>query len=218
VGLISGPVFTLDATKRLHVFAGIGYSALRWRFFSAGPTAGASLELDDAGPLKSLTARWNYSFVGSAFSERDATLVEVFPRFIVDDVGIKGSTAVVIPFWRYTGVFGSGSPADDPRNQPFPSRGHQVGIRADYFVPVLRNVSVGVFAVYEYRHYYEAIPGETKNRRDHYFAPGVQFIAASLIADRLDLVGSYTYELRSSNDGIQNYSNHLLSLRWVWRF
>jgi len=124
----------------------------------------------------------------------------------------------VIPYWRYTGVFGSGSPTEDPRNQPFPARGHQFGIRADYFIPVLRRVSVGVFATYEYRHYYEAIPGETKNRRDHYLAPGAQFIASSLFAERLDLVGSYTYELRVSNDGFQNYNNHVLSLRWVWRF
>ena len=93
-----------------------------------------------------------------------------------------------------------------------------LGIRADYFVPVLRRLSLGVFATYEYRHYYEAIPGDIKNRRDPYFAPGAQFIAASVFADRLDLVGSYTYELRGSNDGFQNYGNHVLSLRWVWRF
>jgi hypothetical protein len=218
VALASGPVVPLGSAGRLYTFAGVGYSAVRWRFFAAGPTAGLSWELDDAGPLKSVTARWNYSFVGNAFSQRDSTQFEIFPRFIVDDLALKGSTAILIPYFRYSGVFGSGSPTDDPRNQPFPARGFQAGTRGDFFVPVLRNVSVGVFAIYEYRHYYEAIPGETKNRRDHYFAPGAQFIIASAFLDQIDLVGSYTYELRVSNDGVQNYSNHLLTLRFVRRF
>src|SRR5262249_37071686 len=100
VALASGPVFPLGSSGRLYPFAGVGYAAVRWRFFAAGPAAGLSWELDDAGPLKSVTARWNYSFVGGAFSQRDATQFEIFPRFIVDDLALRGSSAIVIPYFR----------------------------------------------------------------------------------------------------------------------
>jgi hypothetical protein len=214
----TGPVFALGETMRFHPFLGMSYTVVRRRTFATEPSAGATIELDDFGPLRSVTARWGYVFVGRAFSERDATFVEVYPRLIVSDLGLKGSTAVVIPFWRYTGVFGSGSPGDDPRNTPFPARQHQFGVRGDYFIPVLQRVTLGLFATAEYRHYFERIPGETKNRRDFVIAPGAQFILTSLFVDQLDVVGSYTFEWRHSNDGLQNYNNHSLSLRWIWRF
>jgi hypothetical protein len=217
-GFRTGPVIPLRATLRVHPFVGMAYTAVRWRTFSGEPTAGLTVELDDAGPLKSITARWAYVFVGSAFSNRDATTVEVFPRFIFADLGLKRSTAVIIPYWRYTGVFGSGLPTDDPFNAPFPARQHQLGVRADYYIPLFRQVTLGLFATYEYRHYFERIPGDSKNRRDHVFGPGAQIIITSLFVDQLDVVGSYSYELRNSNDGLQNYNNHALNLRWIWRF
>jgi hypothetical protein len=217
-GFRTGPVFPLMPTVRIHPFVGMSYTAVRWRTFSGEPTAGVTLDLDDAGPLKSITARWSYILVGSAFSNRDATSVEVFPRFVFTDLGMQRAATVVVPYWRYTGVFGSGLPSDDPFNAPFPARQHQFGLRADHFIPIVQKVTLGIFASYEYRHYFERIPGDTKNRRDHVFAPGVQLIVTSLFLEGFDLIGSYNYELRSSNDGLQNYNNHSLSMRWIWRF
>jgi hypothetical protein len=214
----TGPVFQIGEGMRAHPFVGITYNVVRRRTFSTDAFAGGTLEFDELGPLKSITARWGYVFVGRGFSDRDATFVEVYPRLIFRDLALKGSTTLVIPYWRYTGVFGSGAPTDDPANAPFPARQHQLGVRGDFFYPIWPKVTVGVFGTYEYRHYFERIPGDTKNRRDHVFAPGAQLILSSLFVDQLDVVGSYTFEHRVSNDGLQNYNNHALNLRWIWRF
>ena len=169
-------------------------------------------------PLKSISARWGYQFVGEDFSTRDGTFVEVSPRFVVNALLIERSIAVLTPYWRYNGVFGDGPPGLDPRSEPFPARYHQLGVRGDYFVPVIANITFGIGAIYEYRHYYETVTDKSKNRRDHVISPTAQFIVSGLVQGQADLIFSYTFEHRTSNDRTQLYDNHTAGAKILWRF
>jgi len=217
VGGRTGPVIEIVDGLRLNPFVGMAYTVLRRRTYNTEPTAGMVLETDNTGPLKSVTVRWGYNFVGRGFSDRDGTFVEVYPNFEFRNLVIDRSLAAFTPYWRYNGVFGSGAPTDDNRNQPFPTRQHQLGARADYYVPVTEWLTAGLNFTYEYRHYFERIPLEGKNRRDHVYAPGAQLIFGSFVDNRLDVIASYLFEYRHSNDGTALYQNHTAAIRLLWR-
>lgn len=217
-GARSGPVFDLGEGLRIHAFIGGSYAWLSRRTFFTEATAGVTIEIEREHPLKTVSIRWGYDIVGEDFSTRDATFVEVTPRFVFNNVGVERSIAVVSPYWRYNGVFGSGPPGIDPRNEPFPSRYHQLGVRADLFVPVFANVTLGIGAIYEYRHYFETEIDKSKNRRDHVVSPSAQLIVAGLVGGRADLIFSYSFEHRGSNDRTQLYDNHTAGAKVLWRF
>jgi hypothetical protein len=214
----SGPVIDLRDDLHVHFFAGGGYSWLTRRTFYGEATAGMNVEFDIFSPLRDLTVRWGYDFVGRTFSSRDATFVEVSSRFQFPDLMMKKAIGIVVPYWRYSGVFGSGSPAFDSRSEPFPARSHQFGARADYFFPVFEWLTVDANFTYEYRYYFETVTDKSKNRRDQLFVPGVQAIVPGLIDGRADILIHYAYEYRSTNDGPQRYQNHIGGLRLLWRF
>lgn len=214
----AGPLFDLSEGYRLHAYIGGTYSWLTRRTFYTEGTAGATLEVEGETPLKSVAVRWGYQFVSEYFSTRDGTFVEVSPRFVMNALLVERSIAVVTPYWRYNGVFGSGPPGVDPRSEPFPARYHQLGIRADFFVPVYENVTFGIGAIYEYRHYFETVSDKSKNRRDHVVSPSAQIIVAGLLKGQADLIFSYTFEHRSSNDASQLYDNHTAGAKILWRF
>lgn len=214
----AGPVFDLSEGYRIHAFIGGSYAWLTRRTFYTEGTAGATLEIETQSPLKSVSVRWGYQLVGEDFSTRDGTFVEVSPRFVANALLFERSIAVVTPYWRYNGVFGSGPPGVDPRNEPFPARYHQLGIRGDYFVPLFANVTFGIGAIYEYRHYFETVTDKSKNRRDHVVSPSAQIIVAGLIKGQADFIFSYSFEHRSSNDSAQLYDNHTAGAKILWRF
>ncbi len=217
IGGRTGPVFDLDEGVRLHVFAGASYAWLKGRSFYGEASTGATLEFDDLGPLRSVTARFGYDNVGKHISSRDALFVEVAPRFLFANLGYAGATGWVGPYWRYNGVLGSGAPGLDQRTELFPSRSHQLGIRADYFMPIVSELTIGLSLAYEYRHFYESVIGDTRNRRDHLVSPGIQAIISGFGDERLGIVVNYGFEHRFSNDGFQIYSNHAAGVRFVWK-
>ncbi len=217
VGARTGPLIELAQGLRVNPFIGFYYSWLTRRTYSGEPTAGVVLETELTGPLKSVAARGGYQLIGRSFSERDGTFAEIIANFEWRNLGFERSLFGFSPYWRYSGVFGSGALTETPFNQPFPARQHQLGARADYFVPVLSWLVVNVNFTYEYRHYFEQIPEERKNRRDHLYAPGTQIVFGSFAGNSLDVIASYQFEYRHSNDGTQRYMNHVAGLRFLWR-
>jgi hypothetical protein len=213
----TGPVLPFSNLRRVHFFVGGSYNMLDGRTFFTEPTAGLNFEFDDLGPFRGVTVRWGYQLLGRHLTSRDGTFVEIYPRFVFSDVAFKGSTLTVVPFWRYNGVVGSGQPVE-PFGLPFPSRLHQLGVRADYVVTLFPHFAVGVNGSYEYRHYFEQFTAETHHRRDHVVVPGGQLILFGLAGNRFDLIASYNFEHRTSNDGVARYNNHIAGLRGQWRF
>lgn len=217
IGGRAGPVIDLADNLRVQVYAGGSYAWVARRTFFGEATAGAIFEFDLLGPLRDLQVRWGYDFVGTAYSTRDATFVEVSPRFQFQNVVFDRTLTILTPYWRYNGVFGSGPPGFDPRNLPYPTRSHQIGLRADYFVQFASWLAVDFTINYEYRHFFEHVSDKSKHRRDHLLAPGFQAIVPGLFEGRADVIFHYLYEYRSTNDGLQRFNNHTAGLRLLWR-
>jgi hypothetical protein len=218
VGGNTGPVFDFGDNLHIHPFVGAAYSWIERRTFYGEASAGATFEFDILGPLRDIQVRWGYDSVGRTFSTRDATFVEVSPRFQFSNVLFDKTILILVPYWRYNGVFGHGPPGIDPRSEPFPSRSHQLGIRADYFVQFASWLAADFIFNYEHRHYYEDVTDQSKHRRDDYFSPAVQLIVPGLFRGRADLIFNYSYEYRSTNDGPQRYQDHIAGVRLLWRF
>ncbi len=214
----TGPVVDIAKNLNIHFFVGGGYAWITRRTFFVETTAGMSIEFGIEGPLRDIQIRWGYDFVGHAFSTRDATYVDISPRFQFSNLLIDKSLTILSPYWRYSGVTGSGPPGLDPRNQPFPARSHQFGLRADYFIQLRDWLAVDFFITYEYRHMFETTLDKAQRRRDHTVVPGMQVIFAGLVSGRADLIAHYSYDYRASNDGPQRYQNHTAGLRVLWRF
>jgi hypothetical protein len=69
----------------------------------------------------------------------------------------------------------------------------------------------------EYRHYFEEVTFGTQNRRDIFVSPGAQLIVAGFPIEGMDVIFSYTFEWNTSNDGFENYTNHIAGIRLLWR-
>jgi hypothetical protein len=85
-------------------------------------------------------------------------------------------------------------------------------------MPAVTDLTFGLNFTYEYRHYFENVINGTANRRDHLVSPGFQAIISALFDARMDLVFSYNFETRFSNDGLQRFNNHIAGVRVLWRF
>lgn len=217
VNLGSGPILPLGNSWQVHTFVAGGYSwydgqTFRWR-------AGSGLTFSPVSPglLHSITVRGDYDFIGKGFSTRDAYVIEVRARFIKNAFLSRRGIATFSPYYRYNGINGNGDPFIDPSGELYPLTYHQIGARWDYFYGIRNNLTFNANVSLEYRHYFENVLLETKNRRDILIAPGAEMIVAGLFKGKADLIFSYRFEYNTSNDGYMRYGNHVAGLRMLWR-
>lgn len=218
LGFRTGPI--LDISKDWRVRPAIG-SAFAWldgeRFFNEASLA-LEFESDTSGPLKSVTVRGAYDFLGRKFSARDAYQISVNPRLIFDKVGTKSGLLVFNPFYRFNNVTGSGAISTGPSGDPFPLRFHEFGLRADYFLPLSRKVTVGVNFTVDHKRFNRVVTFGTKKRRDTFLSPGVQLVLVAPVLRNNDVIFSYQFEHNISNDRFERYNNHIVGVRLQWRF
>ena len=218
LGFRTGPI--LDVSKDWRVRPAIG-GAFAWldgeRFFNEASLA-LEFESDTSGPLKSVTVRGAYDFLGREFSARDAYQISINPRLVFDKVGTKSGLLVLNPFYRFNGVNGSGSIGTGPSGDPFPLRFHEFGMRADYFVPLSRKVTVGVNFTVDHKRFTRLVTFGTTQRVDTFLSPGVQLVLVAPVLRNSDVILSYQFERNLSNDRFERYDNHIVGVRLLWRF
>lgn len=218
IGFRTGPI--LDISKDWRVRPALG-GAFAWldgsRFFNEANFA-LEFESGTSGPLKSITVRGAYDFLGRKFSARDAYQISVNPRLIFDKVGTKSGLLVLNPFYRFNSVNGSGAIGTGPTGDPFPLRFHQLGIRADYFVPLSRKVTVGVNFTVDHKRFTRIVTFGTTQRRDTFLSPGAQLVLVAPVLRNNDVIFSYKFEHNISNDRFERYDNHIVGVRFQWRF
>lgn len=217
-GFRTGPI--LDVSEDWRVRPAIG-GAFAWldgeRFFNEASLA-LEFESDTSGPLKSVTVRGAYDFLGRKFSARDAYQISINPRLIFDKVGTKSGLLVLNPFYRFNSVSGSGSIGTGPSGDPFPLRFHEFGMRVDYFVPLSRKFTVGVNFTIDHKRFSRIVAFGTKQRRDTFLSPGVQLVLVAPVLRNNDVILSYQFERNFSNDRFERYENHIVGVRLLWRF
>ncbi len=58
----------------------------------------------------------------------------------------------------------------------------------------------------------------SENREDVYLSPGAQVIFSRVFLANHDVVVSYQYETNLSNDDFEDFENHIIGVKSVWRF
>ena len=116
-----------------------------------------------------------------------------------------------------TYISGAGDPGFGPLGDLYPLTYHQVGVRTDYFFRAAAQLTLNVNFTATYKHYFEHVTFESKNRRDVVLSPGAQAILTGLFNNRADLIVAYRFEYNTSNDGFERYTNHVVGIRMLWR-
>lgn len=214
----SGPLVPAFSGWQLYPFVAGAYSWFDGNTFQWRGGVGVALENEGEGWLRSVGVRGDYSFIGQSFSSKDAYVIEVNARFVKSGAILKKGIVSVSPIYRYNGVQGKGDPNFGPLGDLYPLTYHQLGGRIDYFYQVAPVITLNVHFGAEYRHYFEQVTFEKKNRRDIFMAPGAQVIWTGLFKNRADVIFSYRFEYNTSNDSFQRYTNHILGVRMLWRF
>jgi hypothetical protein len=218
IGARTGPIFDVTPDWRIRPALGLSFAWLDRKVFFTEPAASLEFESDTSGPLKSITLRGAYDFVGDAFTRRNAYQMSVNPRFAWPEFAARGGLLIVNPFYRYNGVVGGDTPGVGPSGDPFPLRYHQFGNRVDYFYTINRTVTVGVNVMAEYRRYSETVVFQSERRQDALVSPGAQLVLSGLIHRNSDIVFSYQFEKNFSTDAYERYDNHIAGVWLLWRF
>lgn len=215
----TGPLLSLGRQWRVRPAFGVAYAALDYRGFFTEVSALLNIEPLHGGAFQRVDIRFSYDFFSGNFDEgRDGLIVEVAPRFVIPNLGREGSSLSVRPSYLYNGAIGREPNDSITSGDLFPERYHQVGVQAEYYVPTLKGkMFAGLTFTGTYRIYDSDVPNEDKTRRDYLIAPGAQLVFPRLFSSRHDLIVSYKYERNLSNAGFENYQNHVVGLRSVWR-
>ncbi len=213
----TGPIFPLgDWNVRPGV--GGGYAWLDGDTFYTEASALLNFSPATPGVLRRINTKFSYDWINDDISTKDAFSFEVMPQLAWVNTIAKQDTIFLSPSYRFNGTNGVGVPGIGFRRETFPLQSHQVGGRLDYYIPLFQDLAVDLNVTGYYQPYNESVTDGTDDRRDLYFAPGIQFIFKEVLFSRQDVVLGYLFENNRSNDSTHSYTNHIVSLRSVWSF
>lgn len=220
VGASTGPLIDLGGGWQVRAAPGVAYSWLDGKTLFTEGSLQFNFESDDSGAFRRVDLHIRYDHVGRGFSHRDAIVVDAAPRLVFPNLARSGDALIIRPSYRYDGGTGEGPDNSFIQGDIFPFRYHQIGSRADYYVPATENrkVYLGIGLTADYRFYQENIPGESKDRRDYFIRPGTRLIFRELFSPDHTLVIGYAFEHNLSNYGNANFDNHVVAVKSVWRF
>lgn len=93
------------------------------------------------------------------------------------------------------------------------------GVRVSYFVPTFDDaVTLGAGARFHQTHFDQEISSGGSNRRDSRIEGTLHMIFKDLIQDNVDLRFDYRYERNLSNDPNEDFDNHVVGSKIVWKF
>lgn len=213
----TGPVLSLGDWQ-VRPALGFGYAWLNGNTFYDEATSLLTLAPPSGGPLRRINLQFSYDWIARSIAPRDAFQIEVAPQLYWVNQFTDQDTILVTPFYRFNGVNGSGPPGSGVGGQPFPLQSHQVGGRIDYYVALFGNFAIDANFTGYYQPYNQTVTNGTSERHDRYLSPGLQLILKEFPLTRADLVLGYQYEDNGSNDPAETFTNHIVSLRSVWRF
>jgi len=214
----TGPILPLAAGWTVRPGVGARYAWLDGETLLYGGSVHLNFENAPTETLQRVDIGAGYDEIGGAFSNRDAFYVDISPRFVWREVAADGDFVAVRPRYRFDG--GTGDEPNDRfvRRDIFPERFHHVGARVDYFTPLAPWAFGGVNFEASWRAFNGQVPGGDDGRRDTYIAPGTMVVFPDAFLREHDVMLTYTYEHNVSNDGVENYQNHIVGLRSIWRF
>ena len=223
VGGDVGPLLAARGGWTLRPAFGAAYSWLDQKTFLTELSVLLGIEAPrtgETGAFQRIDFRFAYDFIGAGFSnDRNGMIFEVAPQFVLNNLVKRGDGLTIRPSFLYNGASGAEPNPLLVRGDLFPNRYQQYALRLSYYVPLMGGkVFAGLTLDSSLRQYVVKGFGEAKRRRDTYLAPGAQLVFPKLLHPKHDLILQYRFENNVSNEGSQNFHNHVAGVRSVWRF
>ncbi len=215
-----GPLLTAAGGWTVRPAIGAAYSWLDQRTFLTEISALLGFEAPKTGAFQRIDFRFSYDFVGSKFSNnRNGIVFEAAPQFKLNNLLKRGDGLTIRPSFLYNGATGGEPNPLLVRGDLFPNRYQQYALRLTYYVPAFNNkIFFGLTLDSNVRLYTVKVFAQTVRRRDTFLSPGAQLVFPQLLYPKHDLILQYRFENNVSNDGTQNFKNHVVGIRSVWRF
>jgi hypothetical protein len=128
---------------------------------------------------------------------------------------------IVSPWYRWSGIGGTGFSTLLASEQVQPGKYSEYGGRIEFYRRVFEWLTIGGGFAVSHRDYAQsidlAIP-MTMNRRDVTLTPSATLIFHNVVGYQTDLRADYRFEHNDSNNALRDYENHIATLMLVSRF
>ena len=214
--IVTGPVFNLGTSTRLHAAPGAAAAWLDGDWLYRDAVLQLTLERSHKGAGNSITAVIRNRDTNSKFGD-DGVIVQINGRFIRANIFKQGDTLYFLPRLQVSKPSGSG-PGRVFKSALFPGDYVEYGGRAVYYKPVAgKRVYLGAgIGVYR-RDYNQNVALGVKERNDVMVEPSAHLIVPNVRGSKFDFRIDYRYEHNDSNDPTEDFSNHVLSVKMVRR-
>ncbi len=168
-----------------------------------------------SGALSKVAVRTRYRDVDSTFGGKSGMVVDVYGRYSFPGLVSDHDVFSVSPRLTYNGAGGNTTGLG---RRSLPGDYLELAGKATYAVPLVTNI-IGAAGVSMAKRWFRhpAIAG-AKDRRDFFLAPTTSITFRNLLAPGADIIARYTYEHNHSNQNGLSYTNHIGTVRSVWRF
>ncbi len=215
--VLTGPVFSVGKTLRVHTAVGGSYAVLDKEELLAEAAIKIGIEGILEGALDKLEIRAGYQDLGNKFSDADAIVVDVVGRMTRSNLLMDNDVLAAYPRFKFSKPSNSSGSATTP-DRLFPGDYYQAGATLAYYMPLISDIVFGVTANGYYRDYDQEIRNGTKDREDIFLSPGAQVIFKDLFGLKSSLRFEYRYEKNLSNDDFEDFDNHVVSIRAIRKF
>jgi len=174
---------------------------------------------DEPPQLITLYAGYRNVDEAAGTSRRDGYFINLAGRFSRLNIAVPGDGVFVQPLIGF-----SNGDEPNPKLAGFNAAetvrdAIDYGARVAYFRPIVKGVVTGgVGARLHQTQFRQSLPSSGKDRRDTRLEGTAHLIFDDLIEDNIDLRFDYRFEHNDSNDSDEDFDNHVLSSRIVWKF
>ncbi len=218
LSILSGPVFDIGKKTKLHIAPGAAAAWLDDDWLYQDGLVRVSLERRNKGNGQSVTTTVKYRNSNSSFDSDDGLIVQIDGRFLFTSRFKQGDALYFLPRFQYSEPGGNG-PVRVFQSALFPGDFIEYGGRVVYYKPVAgKRVILGAgFGVF-LRDYDQNVAFGTKNRSDLMLTPSAHVLVPKIRGSKFDLRMDYRYETNDSNDPLEDFDNHVVSVSTVRKF
>ena len=220
-GAYTGPLIDITPTIAMHAALGGGVSYFDHQMFYKEATANVTFESYLEGAFHTVRIRSGYRSYNGGFPSNDGFYADVTGKFSFQNIFNSGTLMIVSPWYRWSGIGGTGFSTLLTSEQVQPGKYSEYGGRIEFYRRVFEWLTIGGGFAVSHRDYAQsidlAIP-MTMNRRDVTLTPSATLIFHNVVGYQTDLRADYRFEHNDSNNALRDYENHIATLMFVSRF
>ena len=168
-----------------------------------------------AGAFRKVAVRTRFRDVDSTFGGKNGIVVDVYGRYSFPGVIGDHDVFSISPRLTYNGAGGNTTGLG---RRSLPGDYLELAGTATYAVPLATSITGAAGVSLAQRWFKHPATTGARDRSDFFLAPTASVTFRDLLYPGADIVARYTFEHNNSNQSGLSYSNHIGTVRSVWRF